>query len=154
MSITALTTFIEITDSAGRVRGRYQNSDGTIRYGSANYSYLSFFYQGAAKSRTGDNLQAALVMSNNALSSGIAVQAINGRYRVRCDTCLMNPQTFAFVRRLTRECWIASTMSYDDTNVEIVLSSGIDAVGANAPTRTLTAESAGPLPVTGAIQNI
>ena len=103
MSITALTTFIEITNSAGRVKGRYQNSGGTIRYLDANYSYLSFFYQGAAKSRTGDNLEAALVMSNNALSSGIAVQAVNNRYRVRCDTCLMNPSTFAFVRRLTRE---------------------------------------------------
>ena len=154
MSVTALTTFIEITDSAGRVKGRYQNSGGTIRYLNANYSYLSFFYQGAAKSRTGDNLEAALVMSNNALSSGIAVQAVNGRYRVRCDTCLMNPSTFAFVRRLTREFWVASSMSYDDTVVEIILSSSIDAVGANAPTRTLTAEVAGPLPLTGAIQNL
>ena len=44
-------------------------------------------------------------------------------------------------------------MSYDPESIEIILSSAIDAVGANAPNRVLTKELVGHLPVTGSLQN-
>jgi hypothetical protein len=44
-------------------------------------------------------------------------------------------------------------MSYDPTTIEIILSSAIDAVGANAPSKVLTGDMVGALPVTGSIQN-
>ena len=43
-------------------------------------------------------------------------------------------------------------MSYDPEAIEIILSSGIDAVGANAPDKTLTRAMVGSLPVTGSLQ--
>jgi phage-related protein len=55
---------------------------------------------------------------------------------------------------LTREHWVAAAMSYDPSQVEVILSSAIDAVGATAPTRTLTSKLVGSLPLTGAIQNL
>ena len=155
MAVTALTTFIEVRDSSNKVKHRYQNSQvgSTITLNGQNYSYLSFIYQGAAKSRTGDNLEAGLVMSSNWLATGIAKQAVDQRWRVRVDTCVMTSE-FAVSRTLTTEYWLCSTMAYDDTTVDIVLSSAIDAVGLNAPTRVLQTSQGGALPITGSISNL
>ena len=155
MTITALTTFVEIRDSTDAVKYRYQNSQvGTkIRLNGEDYSYLSFIYQGAAKNRTGDNLEAGLVMSSNWLATGIAKQAVDERWRVRVDTCVMT-DAFAVSRTLTTEFWLCASMAYDTTTVDIVLSSAIDAVGLNAPTRVLQTLQVGALPITGSINNI
>jgi len=155
MSITALTTFIEVTNSSDKVQYRYQNSqvDTTIRFRSQNYSYLSFMYQGAAKSRTGDNLEAGLMMSSNWLATGIAKKAVDERWRVRVDTCVMT-SSFEVSKTLTTEFWLCSTLAYDETTVDIVLSSAIDAVGLNAPSKVLQSSQVGSLPITGSISNI
>ena len=54
---------------------------------------------------------------------------------------------------LTEESWLVSSMSYDPEAIEVILSSAIDAVGANAPDKILTKEIVGNLPVTGSLQN-
>ena len=53
---------------------------------------------------------------------------------------------------LAAETWLATLFNYDPVQIELVLSSAIDAVGANAPTKTLTSKDVGHLPVTGNIQ--
>ena len=155
MTIVALTNFMEVTNSRGVVRFRFQNSKPgkVIAYRGFRYPYLSFMYQGAAKNRSGDNLESALVMSSNAISMGYAAEAAQKRWNVRVDSCSMNPTTFAVGRTLTTENWIAASMSYDIKTVEVLLSSSIDAVGASAPTRALTKQLVGSLPVTGQVQN-
>ena len=155
MSITALTTFVEVRDAANKVRYRYQNSQvgKKIRLNGGDYSYLSFIYQGAAKNRTGDNLEAGLVMSSNWLATGIAKKAVDDRWRIRVDTCVMT-SSFAVSRTLTTEFWLCTSMAYDTTTVDIVLSSAIDAVGLSAPTRVLQSSQVGALPITGSISNI
>ena len=155
MTIVALTNFLEVTDSRGHVEMLYQNSKPgeTIRYRGLDFFYLPFIYQGAAKNRSGDNLESALVLAVNELSLGHAKEAVTRRLNVRVDSCSMNPQTFAVAKTLTTEYWIATSMSYDPEAVEVLLSSSIDAVGANAPTRVLTRDLVGSLPVTGAVQN-
>ena len=57
-------------------------------------------------------------------------------------------------RVLSREYWVAASQSYDPVQVEVLLSSGIDAVGASAPTRALTSRIVGSLPSSGAISNL
>lgn len=155
MTVVALTTFIEISTPAGVVQHRFQNSKPgqLINYRSVDYPYLSFLYQGAAKNRTGDNMESQLVMSSNAISIGYAVQAVQNSYQVRVDSCSMNPVNFTVGRTLTTEFWLASSMSYDVDVVEILLSSAIDAVGANAPNRVLTTALVGRLPTTASIYN-
>jgi hypothetical protein len=155
MSLTAITTFIRFRDAKGVLKYRYQNAapGKTIFFGGQDYYYLSYIYQGAAKTRTGDNLQSALVLSANWLSQGTAQKAVEENWRVEVFTAIMKPDFSAATKTLTRENWIASTMSYDNSNVEIILSSGIDAVGANAPFRRLRSEDVGALPVTGSISN-
>ena len=123
----------------------------TLSYEGKNFAYLSFIYQGAAKSRTGDNLQAGLILSTNPLSTGLARQAINGRYHLRVWSVTLNPNRDD-VTVLTQENWVVASMVYDSDAVEVVLSSSIDAVGANAPTRVLTRQLVGALPVTANIR--
>lgn len=155
MTVVALTNFIEVTDARGRVQFRFQNSKPgeVISYRGVSYAYLSFIYQGAAKNRNGDNLEADLVLSSNAISLGYAAEAARNRWNVRVDSCSMNPSNFTVGRTLTTEYWIAASMSYDPETVEVLLSSSIDAVGATAPTRVLTRKLVGALPVSGNIQN-
>lgn len=155
MTIVALTNFLEVTDARGHVQYRYQNSKPgeLIAYRGVEYPYLPFIYQGAAKNRSGDNLESSLILSSNAISMGYASQAAQNRWNVRIDSCSMNPTTFAVGRTLTTEHWIAASMSYDMETIEVLLSSSIDAVGASAPTRALTRNLVGSLPVTGSVQN-
>lgn len=155
MAVVALTTFIELTDASGAVKGRYQNSQvgSKITLNGQEYSFLSFIYQGAAKNRTGDNLESNLVLACNELSMSYVYEAVQNRWNVRVDSCSMNPQTFAVAKTLTTEYWIAASMSYDPETIEVLLSSSIDAVGTNAPTRVLTKSMVGSLPTTASIQN-
>ena len=91
------------------------------------------------------------MVSVNEISSGIAAEAVNNRWHVRVYSAALRDNGNVS-RVLTIEDWIAASLSYDSQVMEIILSSGIDAVGANAPTRVLTRDLVGSLPVTANIQ--
>tara|TARA_R100000655_G_scaffold16968_1_gene36490 strand:+ start:127 stop:612 length:486 start_codon:yes stop_codon:yes gene_type:complete len=160
MSFVALTNFLTITNPNGSVSGipnKFQN--GRISPAINNFQYLSFIYQGATRNRSGDNMTSSLILANSQLSMNYAQEIVSNKYHVKVETCLM---TEAFEiqldsnnnkRILTSEIWLASTMSYDPEAIEIVLTSAIDAVGANAPDKVLTRDIVGSLPVTGSLQN-
>ena len=151
MTVVALSNFIEVWEPGERrLVARYQNgSPSVVRYRSASYNFLNFIYQGAAKNRTGDNMESAVLLSVNKISMDIGHEAVKKRCRVRVYSCVMNQA--AVSRTLTEENWIASSMSYDFTTLEIVLSSSIDAVGSNAPNRVLSRNLVGALPVTASL---
>jgi len=145
MSFTAITTFIDIEGS-----DRFQNS----KPGRLNgHAYLSFIYQGAAKNRTGDNIESALVLASNQVSLNAVRNAVANQSRVTVTTALMTSNFSSKQRDLTVEYWIAASMSYDTETIEVLLSSAIDAVGATTPNRVLTRDLVGDLPVSGSIFN-
>ena len=156
MSYIRLGNFFQLYSvSGGREvnEGRYNNvtPGQSLSYDGLSFDYLSFIYQGATKNRTGDNLEAQIVLSVNEISTGISRNAVNNRWHVRVYSATMTASgTVAKV--LTVEDWIAASMAYDNQTLEIVLSSGIDAVGANAPTRVMTRKLVGNLPITANIQ--
>jgi len=158
MAFVKLANFIEVyklkVNGTEEVSYRFQNyaPGETLSYkGNSDYKYLSFLYQGAAKNRTGDNLEAALVLSVNKISQGIAKRAVMQRKHVRVYSVVMDSSYSPTSRTLTMEEWLAATMTYNYETLEVVLSSGIDAVGANAPTRVLTKALVGRLPTTANI---
>ena len=155
MTVIALTTFITIKNAAGVVQHRFQNSNpgSTITLDGTDHPFLSFLYAGAAKNRTGDNLEAELVMACNQLAMSYAVEAVRNKWTVQVTQCSMNPKDFSVGRKLTRETWLAAGLSYDPERVNVLLSSGIDAVGASAPNKTLTTKLVGSLPLSGQISN-
>ena len=56
--------------------------------------------------------------------------------------------------KISGELWLAAGMRYDPESIELILSSAIDAVGANAPQQPLTKRRCSHLPLTGQLQNL
>ena len=113
MSAIALVTFIEIYnpkdvptsgDISSAVQYRFQNSEPSSAGitdskvgGGAKFNFLSFLYQGATRSKDGDNLEAAIVLANesedregsigtNKLSMSYAAEAVNSGLSIKVST--------------------------------------------------------------------
>ena len=154
MSLVAITNFLTIRTATGSIQNRFQNSkqDTPITVDGQPFLFLSFIYQGAARNRSGDNMESSLILANNAIGMNHAREAVDNKYHIDVDTFLMNTD-FTTNKLITRETWLAASLSYDPTTVEVLLSSAIDAVGANAPNKVLTTAMVGHLPITGTIQS-
>lgn len=152
MSFAAIATFIAIEQSRENTYKNFQNAK-VGRSSLLGVDYLSFIYQGAAKNRTGDNIESALVLSANQISMNEVRDAVANQRKVIVTTRLMADDFSRKQRDLTVEYWIAASMSYDTETIEVLLSSAIDAVGATTPNRVLTRDLVGDLPVSGSIFN-
>jgi len=151
----ALTNFLTISNpngSVNKIPNMFQN--GRISPAIGDFQYLSFIYQGATRNRSGDNMTSSLILANSDHKLGLnyAQEIVSNKYHVKVETWLMT-EDFERSKALTGEQWLASTMSYDSEAIEIVLTSAVDAVGANAPDKVLTRDIVGSLPVTGSLQN-
>jgi len=165
MSITYLTTFLHLTKPSDSNFNRFfQNSvrgdQNTLTAGSNSilhngnlHTFLPFIYQGAAKTKSGDNLEAQLVLANNSISMNHIRDSIAVRHNAKIEVCKMNSD-FTVAEILTVENWLVASFAYDATTIEVLLSSAIDAVGTSAPNRVFTTDIVGFLPRTGNIQTI
>ena len=152
MTVVALTAFVTVKQKDGTVEHQFQNGN---HGGIGEYAYLSFIYQGAAMNRSGDNLEASIILANNPLSMSYVKDFGANKYYVQVETFLMNDNfTAQQGNKLTGEYWLAAGMRYDSESIELLLSSAIDAVGANAPQQTLTKGRCSHLPLTGQLQNL
>ncbi len=159
MTVVALTAFLTVKNSNGDVQHTFQNGKHEGVGTAPTYDYLSFIYQGAAMNRSGDNLEASIILANNPISMGHVKEFVTNKYQILVETFLMdtnfNKDTAAKNGgKLTGEQWLAASMRYDPEAIELLLSSAIDAVGANAPQQTLTKSRCSHLPLTGQIQNL
>ena len=155
MSVVALTAFITVYKTDGSEL-KFQNGKHTPV---AGYNYLSFIYQGAAMNRSGDNLEASLILANIPLSLSYVKDFVDNKYSIKVETFLMTADfdkdiSAANGGKISGELWLAAGMRYDPESIELILSSAIDAVGANAPQQTLTKRRCSHLPLTGQLQNL
>ncbi len=172
MTVVSLTTFIDVFDGkTNSVHHSFQNSEPSATgittdlkiFGSIKYNFLSFIYQGAELTRTGDNIEAALILANeddkrngaiglgaNKLAMTLAREAIENKYSIHVYTCKMNEEFTVVDKVLTTDTWLVASMSYDSSTIQVLLSSGVDSVGGNIG-RYLTTGMVGHLPVTGQI---
>ena len=139
---------------------------GRVDYDGRSYEFLNFLYQGATRSRTGDNIQSSLVLASNKISSGYAQKILEGHavskdgtttifpYQVVVRTCLMEPSFSKVNKVITTEYWTAASMGYDAQTLEVLLSSGIDAFSANISNMMLTTKRVGALPTTAQIRSL
>ena len=109
--------------------------------------------------RSGDNIESNLIMGNHPLSMAKAQQAVLNRYFVEVNVCIMKNDNISELENtdsqgnpidssksiLTTDTWLAASLSYDPDVVEILLSSAVDAVGANVPNIVLTTKAVGKL---------
>ena len=165
MSITYLSTFLHLTKPKDPTFNRFfqnsvrgdmntiQGSSTLILHNGNLHTFLPFIYQGAAKTKSGDNLEAQLVLANNDISMNHVKDAIAERHNVKVEVCKMT-SNFEVDEILTVENWLIASFAYDATTIEVLLSSAIDAVGTTAPNRVFTTDIVGFLPRTGNIQTI
>ena len=157
MTVVALTAFVTVENSNGDVEHRFQNGKHEAVDG---HDFLSFIYQGAAMNRSGDNLEASIVLANSPITMAYVKDFVEKKYYIKVETFLMNESNFSKKTSakngglLTAEYWLAAGMGYDPQTIELALSSAIDAVGANAPQQTLTKGRCSRLPLTGQVQNL
>ena len=171
MSLIVLCQFVRIIDHGGALeavpdeddlsvstQGAFQNGypgETPKLDGDPNeYKYLGFVYQGAALTTTGDNLQATLLLANNALTMSLILEGVQRKWQLKVETWLMEPGKSKPVKRLAMEKWLMTSMNYDYETIEITLSSAIDAVSAGIPQRTLSLSLVGDLPTTGNISTL
>ena len=132
------------------------NTTANIKYGGNNYQFLSFIYNGATRTRTGDNIESSLVVSANQISMDYAYKIVQKddhiKKQIRVLTCLMNEDFTAVQKVLTLERWIGASMGYDESVVEIQLASAVDAVFAGLPNMYLDETKVGRLPTTARVQ--
>ena len=105
MTVVALTAFITVTDKDGNVPSSFADFDGNQvtanstsglnkfqngkHEGVEDYKYLSFIYQGAAMNRSGDNLEASIILANNPLSMAFVKEFVQKKYYFLVETFLM-----------------------------------------------------------------
>tara|TARA_R100000781_G_scaffold26892_1_gene19982 strand:+ start:286 stop:798 length:513 start_codon:yes stop_codon:yes gene_type:complete len=169
MAVAALTAFVTVTDKDGNTPSPFEDFDGNNislnkfqngrHEGVGDYKYLSFIYQGAAMNNSGDNLEASIILANSPLSMAFVKEFVEKRYYVKAEMYFMD-EDFSDVDTtkrngglITSEYWLIAGMRYDPESIEMLLSSAIDAVGADAPQKTLSTEQCKHLPLTGTIQN-
>ena len=172
MALESLCVFLVVRKSnpdgsTGPVHIRGQNGvvSGSIRTdlvesGTHDYSWLPFIYQGGVLNRTGDNITAGLGMAPDSISLGYAIemtQTVNDENNnesipmtVEAVVMLMKDD-YTPDRVISREIWVAAGMAYTTSELEIILSSAIDAVNALAPNYSLDRQNVGQLPVSGRV---
>ena len=169
--LVPICVFIDLYDpKTNSIEERFQNSEPTTGgisfaspiFGTGVYKYLSFLYSGATQSKSGDNLEASLILANtstlrdgstasNKLSMNYAHDAVDRGWGVHVHTCKMNTAFTSVEDRISTDTWTVASMGYDATNIELMLSTGVDAVGGNIG-RFLTSALVGHLPITGNIR--
>ena len=168
--LVPIAVFIDLYDpKTNGIEKRFQNADpvNTIffddgPFGDGDYKYLSFLYSGAAQTKSGDNLEASLILANtstlrngstapNKLSMNYAHDAVDKGWNVHIHICKMNTGFTTVEDRISTDSWTVTSMGYDATNIEVMLSTGVDAVGGNIG-RFLTSSLVGHLPITGNIR--
>ena len=167
--LVPIAVFIDLYDpKTNGIEERFQNADpvNTISFddgpfGDGDYKYLSFLYSGATQTKSGDNLEATLLLANtstlrdgstapNKLSMNYAHEAVDKGWSVYVYLCKMNTAFTTVEDVLSTDSWTVTSMGYDATNIELMLSTGVDAVGGNIG-RFLTSSLVGHLPITGNI---
>lgn len=140
--------------SNGVLRYAFQNFfiGETIQYSNNDHAFLPFGFSGVTVNRTGDNTDATLVLPNNQLSRNWSVEALRDKWLAEIDVVLVNPSNRADFAALHSYVGLLATGTWDETSLNLILNTVLDAVGADVPKRRLTQSLIGAIPVTSVLQ--
>ena len=154
MSIFVIGNFVTFTRHDGG-KSYYQNfftGGEAPPIDNEKYQLLPFNYQGAQKTKSGDNISSQLTLPANPLTLNWVQYAVNTGWQVNVKTYQLTDAYDPYLL-LGDETWIATGLTYNTQAVEMELSSAIDAIGAQAPNLRISREAVGALPTTGAIRS-
>ena len=123
----------------------------------SKYIFVPLGFSGVTGNRTGDGLEATIVFPNNSLARNWGVSAIEGTWVMEVDVLTVeDPDPYT---GLTTENKIVHTYTgqvtggqWDNTSLNLELSSVLDAVGTDVPRRSLTNRVVGNLPISNNVR--
>lgn len=138
----------------GETLYRFQNFfiGETITYNEGSFGFLPFGFSGVTVNRTGDNTEASLLLPNNNLSRNWAVEAIDRRWLAQVEVMLLDPSNRTSFNQLHQYVGQIAGGKWDESSLQLTLSTVLDAVGADVPVRRLTQKLIGAIPVTSGLQ--
>ena len=114
---------------------------------SDEYSFLPFGFSGITVSRSGDNVEADIVVPNLGPAREWSTQAIRESWICEVQCWIIEPEPF----RLFRYVGQISSGGWDQAQVILKLNSVLDAVGADFPQRSIDEQTVGLLPITSRV---
>ena len=128
------------------------NVSGIVRINNKNHKFLPFGFSGITVTKNGDNVDASLVLPNNALAQAFALQAFEEEWMIKVRVGsfdISNPKKFDQI--LYEYLGVVAAGGWDDTSIRMTLNSVLDAVTGDVPHRVFDEENVGELPITSNI---
>ena len=164
----ALGHYLRLKNDDGGYVLRLQNFfiNENVTHDGDDYVFSPFGFSGVSTSRQADLDPVTLLFPNNEISRGYLSDSLRGMtfdgvpaterpwkrpYVGEVDVCLLNVSTKAtdVLFTYTGQC---TAGGWDDTALSLELSSVLDAVTANVPTRTLVQAQVGGLPISSGVR--
>lgn len=140
---------LELRDQAGQLLYKFQNW--YVQNGPEGYTFLPFGFSGATFSREGDNITAALVLPVDGAVRAWAQQAIDEQWIANVEVSMFADDKTKDPTKLHSYVGQISSSSWDETSIQLEMSTVLDAVQSDVPRRSLHKKLVGRLPTTGNI---
>lgn len=124
----------------------------TVTYNGNSHGFLPFGFSGVTVNRTGDNTEASLALPNNTLSRNWGVEAIDRRWLAQVQVMLLDPADRTSFTQLHQYVGQVAGGQWNETGLQLTLSTVLDAVGTDVPLRRLTQKLIGAIPVTSGVR--
>lgn len=116
-------------------------------YGGVSYAFVPFQADGAMASLNGENDQLQVLFPNTEIALRLVEEGNGNRLSELTLTTVWLNSADGFTSLQNQDFYIGIGASYSDTTIELRFRSAIDSVGAGFPSRTLTRDLVGPLPL-------
>ena len=125
-----------------------------------NFQFAPFGFSGVTVNRTGDGLEASLVFPNNDLTRSWGIAAIENSYLMVVEVLIIENSDDNEGQVITSPgttvvhtyTGLVTGGQWDNTSLNLELSSVLDAVGTDVPRRTLTQRMVGNLPISNSVR--
>lgn len=123
-----------------------------ISYNAEYFTFMPFGFSGVTVNRTGDNTEASLLLPNAVLSRSWVTEALKDQWLAHVRVLIVDPETRLPVSLLHQYYGKVVSGTWDETSLTVYLSTILDAVGTDIPTRRLTQRLIGKIPVTSNVR--
>jgi hypothetical protein len=165
MSTIALGNYLRFYSEADALVYAFQNFyiGTTVTHEGITYNFAPFGFAGLSASREGELGVSTVTFANTKISRSILSEALRGGpytdnstwrrpYVVESDTNILDPEARTVVRKLFTYVGQATGGDWDDTALQLRLSSVLDASTPDVPTRTLHRRLVGALPLSSSVR--
>lgn len=159
MAVVVIGNFLTFFTHDGGAR-YWQNffNDNAVSFDNISWNLLPFIYQGAQRTRNGDNISSQLTLPTNQLTLAWARDAVNNSWVAEVRTYQLTYQqttdTYQPIKPPRgQESWLCTGLNYNTQQTQIELSSPLDAIESRVPNLRFTAKQVGALPSTSNIRS-